>query len=95
MQTIKLKNGAEEADMLVRVTTAILASLMEENPILFYELVMKARDSRHECFGKTGEELRKREFIDQNGRMHDSLRNVIVSAVSGDGLEMTLGSPIA
>jgi len=95
MNVIKLKNGSEEVEPMVKVTMMILHNLITESPILFYELVMKARDRAHEFFGTTGEELERRNLLEAGGSMHSSIRNIILSAVEGDMLEMKLGSPVA
>jgi phosphomannomutase len=67
---------------------------MQTNPIAFYELVMKARDPNHRFFGDTKEVLQRLEFVQPNGNLYDSIRNVVVSAVEGEGLGMGLASPI-
>ncbi len=94
MEATRLKNGSEEFKPLVQVTMASLSKLAETNPIAFYELVMKCRDQGHELFGNAGEVLKSLALIeDARGSVHDSIRNVVLSAVEGDGFDMTLGSP--
>lgn len=44
MNAIKLKNGSTEAEPLVRIAMVSLSSLLESNPIAFFEAVMVARD---------------------------------------------------
>ena len=56
MEVVKLKNGVEEVKGLVQITMAILSSLMKDDPISFYELVMKCRDRNHKIFSKVQEE---------------------------------------
>ena len=92
--TVKLRNGAEEFKPLVAVTMMSLKSVMESNPIAFYELACLARDRDHKLFGNTGEVLQARALVSAEGTMHDSIRNIVLSAVEGDMLEMTLRSPI-
>ncbi|MGQ0527595.1 MAG: hypothetical protein ACT4OY_06160 [Alphaproteobacteria bacterium] len=94
LETVILKNGAEEAKPLVAVTMMSLEGLMQQNPIAFYELTMKARDSKHQFFGNAGQVLEKFNLVSANGSMHDSIRNIVLSAVEGDGLDMTLGNPV-
>ncbi|MBD3330043.1 hypothetical protein GF354_00765 [Candidatus Peregrinibacteria bacterium] len=96
MEAARLKNGSEEFKPLVQMTMASLSKLAETNPIAFYELVMKCREQGHELFGNTGEVLQSLALIqDERGTVHDSIRNVVLSAVEGDGLDMTLRSPFA
>lgn len=92
---IRLKNGTEEGRIVVTATMMSLRGLLEDvetgGPIAFYELVMLARDRNHKLFGNTERTLRDRALFP----LHGSIRNIILSAVEGDGLDMTLGSPIA
>jgi len=72
-----------------------LTNLMRENPIAFYELVMKCRNPEHELFGNTGEVLSPLNLIQPNGHVHDGIRNIVLSATEGEELDMTLGSPVS
>jgi len=94
METVVLKNDAEELKSLVIATMMSLEFLMKEQPIVFYELVMKCRDHNHRFFGNTGEDLEKLALVQPGGSVHDSICNIVLSATNGNGLKMTLGSPI-
>jgi hypothetical protein len=98
MKLVQLKNGSEELDTLVTVTMVSLESLLQSAPIVFYELVVLCRDSNHQLFGNAGERLEELGLVTLDGtgqaQVHGSIRNVVLSAVTGDGLEMSLGSPI-
>lgn len=94
MQPVELKNGQSEAEGLVRLTMISLQMLMERNPVAFYELVMKCRDRKHVLFGNTGKVLEELAMTSSDGSVHDSIRNIVLSAVSGEELNMTLGSPL-
>lgn len=100
LTTVILKNGAEEVKLLAIVTIMSPHKLSEEEPIAFYELNEMCKDRTHKPFGNTGKILLDLNLISR-GRMpeiysevHDSIRNVVLSAVDGSGLDMTLGSPI-
>lgn len=96
METVILKNGAEEALPLVDVAMLSLRTLMAEKPIVLYELVQLCRDRKHQLFGKSGDDLHALKLIEKHGDgvgVHDSIRNIVLSAVEGDGLEMALGNP--
>jgi hypothetical protein len=96
MKIVKLKNGSEEAMVLVTATMLALQSLLlQTDAIAFCELVMKCRGSAHELFGNTQEVLKKLSLVDQNGEVHDSTRNIVLSAAVGEGLNLSLQSPIA
>lgn len=94
MEAVTLKNGTEELDALVRATMSSLEGLLNKNPIAFYELVMKCRDQNYQPFGNTGQTLHDFALLGPDGNVHVGIRNVVLSAVVGDDLEMTLGSPI-
>lgn len=91
---IVLKNGKQELSALVAVTMMRLQSLIDDNPILFYELVSVCRNREHQFFGSSGEALRAMNLLETNSLPHESLRNVVLSAVVGDGLEMKLTLPV-
>ena len=93
MKMLTLKNGSEVAEPVVITTMMSLEALMNSNPIAFYELVEKARDSRHQMFGNTRQVVEKTALMN-GGSIHDTVKDVILSAVSGKDLEMSLGSPV-
>lgn len=95
MDVLKLKNGSEEAAPLVKVTMMSVEHLMESHPIALMELVSLCRDRDHELFGNTAVELRSFALVDLDGSIHRSIRNIVLSAVEGEGLEMRLISPLA
>lgn len=94
VKTVWLKNGTEEVAPLVKMTMLLLHKLIKENPIALYELAMVCRDSKHIPFGDTEEELRKQKLLQLDGKVHSSIRNVVLSAVVGDGFDMSLVNPI-
>lgn len=93
METVVLKNGSKEVKALVVVVMMSLEELIGKDPITFYELVMFCRDQSHKFFGSTQGALERLGFL-QNGTVHDSVRNIVLSAVEGDGLEMRLRNPV-
>ncbi len=94
MKLVTLKNGSQEAEGLVVVAMMSLRKLIQEKPIVFYELVMKARDPNHKFFGQSIEDLKALSLVSVDGSMHDSIRNIVLSAAEGEGLDMALTSPI-
>jgi hypothetical protein len=95
VEVIRLKNGTEEAKPLVAVTMMSLEHVMDERPLALYDLVMMCRDHDYEPFGTNGDYLKDLRLVEQNGSIHDSIRNIVLSAVKGDGIDMVLGSPVA
>ncbi len=95
MNVVKLKNGAEEAEPLVTVMMMSLANLMKERPLALYDLAMKCRDKNYQFFGDNEKHLQDLELVGISGDIHSSVRNVVLSAVHGDDLDMALSSPVA
>lgn len=93
IKMIKLKNGSEAPEPAVITTMISLESLMDKNPIAFYEFVQKCRDPNHEMWGNTKEAVAKLALINNNS-VHDITKNVVLSAVQGEDLEMALSSPV-
>lgn len=94
LKTVKLKNGEEEAEGLVNITFMLLKDLSKNNPILLYELAEKCRDRNHKFFGNTGDTLREKELVQSDYSMHSSIKNIVLSSIEGEGMEMRLVNPI-
>lgn len=93
---IRLKNGSEELSTLVAVTMMSLKNLLKSDPISFIELVSKARDRNHKVFSKHQTNvLVGLGLMEPEGNLHNSISNVVLSAVTGEDLDMTLGDPVA
>ncbi len=92
-----LKNGSVELLPIVNVTMMALRQLIKRDPIAFYELVMVARDRNHRIFApERNIPILEATTLFRNGRIaHDSFRNVILSAATGEGADMALDSPLA
>ena len=99
IEVVTLKNGATEAKPLVEVTMMSLDMLLSTNPTSFIELVESCRDREHVIWGSSGERLVQLHLLesvdsDGHGHIHESIRNIVLSAVTGEGLGLTLGNPI-
>jgi len=95
MEVVMLRNGTEEAKPLVAVMMMSLEHLMDEQPLALYDLVMKCRDREYQFFGDNEKYLQDLKLVETNGNIHGSVRNIILSAVRGEGIDMMLGSPVA
>lgn len=93
-ETFTLKNGAVEVKPLVAITMLRLKALWKNTPMLFFELIMRARNPDHAWFGLTESDLKKEGLIEPDGTFCDSIRNIILSATEGEGMDITLGSPV-
>lgn len=99
-QMVRLKNGEEVPAPVVTAVMISVDHLAQNVPIVLYELVMACRDREHRLFGRSGQDLLELsliERVDEAGRaeIHDLIRAIVVSAATGEDLEMTIGSPIA
>jgi hypothetical protein len=98
-ETVLLKNGSDEAKPLVATTLFVLEGLAKELPIVLYELAELCKDPAHKPFGRCGDDLVDRNLAtrDEDGtyRVHNSIRNIVLSAVEGEEMDMTLGNPVA
>lgn len=95
VEVVKLKNGSTAPKGLVLATMTTLRYLFAKDPVVSYELVCKARNPVHVFWADTAADLRKLGLIGPNGNMHESVRNVVLSATSGDDADLTLGDPLA
>lgn len=97
MDILKLKNGAEEAAPLVRITMMSLNQLMQGLPgaVDAYELVEKCKDQAHVMFGDSEQHLIDVGLMEGPNRIHDSIRNVVLSAAVGEGLQLHFENPVA
>ena len=98
MKTVRLRNGSAEIGKLVPITMLSLQSLMRDKPMVFYELVEVCKDRHHKPWGNLGHDLAEIGGVEQGSDgiiVHDSIRNIVLSAVTGEGLEMGLQNPIA
>jgi len=95
METVRLKNGTEEDKPSVVMTMMSLEHVMDERPLALYDLAMMCRDRNYEPFGSNGSYLKDLNLVDQDGSIHNSIRNIVLSAISGDGLDIVLRNPVA
>lgn len=100
---VKLRNGSEECAGLVAITTLALRRLMEaEGPEQLPSLLMLHDLHAFATMGVqpfTGARLAALKLVDSDGhggwRLHDSIRNIVASAVECDGDNIRLRSALA
>lgn len=95
LKPIRLKNGSEEPNLLVNFISNRLAKLLNENPIPFYELVSLCRNPSHELYEVSGEVLKSQRFVEPDGTVTESIRNIVLSGAVGERLDMMWTSPVA
>lgn len=101
---VKLKNGSEEFEPLVKTTMLVLEKMFEfreDKPLgslLFYELVEFCKDSNHKFFGNMGKDLEELTLLtvvsEGKYQVHGSIKNVVLSAAEGEGLDLCLVNPM-
>jgi hypothetical protein len=94
MKTVILKNGAEETETSVITTLINLKMLREKNAIVFYELTTKARNNKHNLFENSRKILKELHLMNENGIIYNSVKNIILSAVTGESIFMEIQNPI-
>lgn len=93
METVKLKNGTEEVEVLVQTTMIALENVVNTNPIAAYELVELCKDASHKPFGNAGDILEDLSLVN-NGQVHTSIKNIVLSAFEGEGFDLHLTFPV-
>jgi hypothetical protein len=95
LDLIKLKNGAEEPKVVVAAVTISLNSIWDsglKGVLAVYDLSQIARGKGEGVSPKTIEFLQGYNLVEQNGRLHETIKNVVLSAVDDEG---NLSSPLA
>ena len=95
MKTVTLKNGAEEVTGLVNMTMGIINEMLKGLPgiLTAYELVQVCKDKDHVIFGVHGEELIKSGLMTKGNMIHQSIKNIVLSSVEGEGSDITFTDP--
>ncbi|KZB79634.1 DUF6292 family protein [Amycolatopsis regifaucium] len=99
LSTIRLRTGDELPSMIVTATHATLQDLMTGDNMSKFALIEAyrlAKDPAHKLFPGTVELLQEREFVDEDGRMHHSVSQVILASLrdKGDrGIDLELIDP--
>ena len=93
MDTVLLKNGSEEADGMVHATMVVLRGLIRNDPLAMFELVEVCKDPEYVLTPHAKTALTVAAMIGDGG-VRGSIRNIVLSAVSGEGFDAVLGSPI-
>lgn len=95
---VTLKNGTSEVASLVAVTMHSINKLTDDGfGIAIFELVELSRNPQHVPFGNAGDKLKAFSLAsEKDGKwtVHNSIRNVVLSAASGEGMDVQIGDPI-
>lgn len=94
MQNIQLRNGSHESAKFVNKIMESLRTLFDKDGVALCELVWKCESSRHHLLSPASAKLKKLGLIDERERAAESVRNVVLSAVRREGIDIWLDSPI-
>lgn len=94
VKLVKLKNESEEVLVLVNATMMSLTKLLETNPMALYELVEVCRKPDHQIFGELDKVLRDFSLLQCDNKPHSSIKNIVLSAIEGEGLDMCVVNPV-
>lgn len=78
------------AEPIIRVTYLSLRTLLESEPIAFFELTSLAQDPQHTLFGRSAQILQTHGLLDTTGQLHDAVRQIVLASTKGEGLDLTL-----
>lgn len=87
---VTLKNGAKEARELVQTCMFSLSRLLSQDPLSFFGLVMHCRDESYRIEERAEKVLKASGFVAPTGDIHNSVKNVVLSAVVGDEADMRI-----
>jgi hypothetical protein len=93
MQTVILKNGSEVPVPTVATVSVALENFMQDKVLAFYDFVMHVRGKKDKLSASVIEAATSYGLIDGTD-IHDDVRAVILSAVTGEGLQMSLSDPV-
>jgi len=91
---VKLRNGTVVSEAAMVTTMMNLRALKEENNIAFYEFVQKCKNPQHSIFGGTStEKIISEAGLMSEGKISEDIRNVALSAIEGEALDIHLVNP--
>jgi len=106
LELMKLKNGSEAYSAVVKAVMLSLRGLMGHDPdfavprmagmLAAHDLVELCRDPGYKVFGPCLETLSSLMLVEAHGEqvtVQSSIKDIVLSAFTGDGTELALGSP--
>ena len=92
MEMSQLKTGKSVPTPLVTTTMIALHQIIAEDGIAFYELVEFCKDSNHKIRGGA-DKLKTLALLQSDGSIHSDVREIVLAAIEGEGLDLALVSP--
>ena len=91
---ITLRTGKTAPEPVVATTMLSLQHLCKKDPVSFYELVELCRDYSHQLWPGTEEQLIALSLIQPDCKVHSCVKDIVLAAVEGNGMNMSLRSPL-
>jgi hypothetical protein len=97
MKEVTLRNGSQEADVLVNVTMVSLRGMMKDiqGITALYDLHQICLGTNYQASEQNLQYLVDRSLLQADKRPHQSVKNIVLSAIEGKGLGIHLVSPLA
>jgi hypothetical protein len=96
MEMLTLNNGSSEPKISVATTMMSIKGLWNQGIpgiCTVSDLYKRCRDPNHQIANGELRTLTDLALIQPDGRIHDTVMNVVLSAITGDDLDIKLGSP--
>jgi hypothetical protein len=94
MELVELKDGSTVPEPTVHTTLMSLRVVRDKHPLALFQAVQIARNAGHVPLGSLGDVLSGYGLTDADGVMHDDIRHIILSAATGDALNLALTNPV-
>ena len=96
MEHLTLRNGSTAPAPIVHTTMMALRGMMSDllGVTALYDLHQICLGGNYKPSTRQLEYLKSRALLQPNGRPYDSIRNVVLSAIDGEGLDMTIVNPV-
>ncbi len=97
MDSVTLRNGSVEPKSIVLTTMLALDTLWKSGlpgMLEVCDLHAIAQGKGADVNKNTIAHLQELELVQPDGKLHDSVRNIVLSACEGEGIHMTLSSPL-
>jgi hypothetical protein len=96
---LTLRNGKEVPDVVIGTTMIALRTLADADFMAFCEFVETCRDPGHVIYGDCGDKIERLGLVQSvdaagHGKVHDAVRDIVLSAVDGEDFGLSLRSPL-
>jgi len=94
-EQVRLKDGSVEHAAAVNTILINLELLAEIDARALMDAMLKARNPNHPIIAESVVSVLARLGIVRDGHMHDTVRKVLLNAVTEDGGTLAVGNPLA